>query len=463
MMSGTMKNLLKWTVTLLLAASVFLIPTGELFTTQLQLFFAITILFVCVLAFEFMPAMVPSMLLTIFYVVTGLAPVSVALSPWTNTTIYMVIGAFALAAAMEECELLNRICYWFIVKIGGTFNRVCYAIYFVGLILSFVTFTNHFLIVAVFAYAVAHAMGYTKLCKESGVIMFAGVLGATTTSYWIYNPGVIGIYLPGMQSVYPAAAPTWLGVTLQSLPLAIMPVIVMFVVLKITKSKEFDMGNGKAEFLQKLQALGPVSKAEKICCVILLALIAYVLLQPLHGQNFAYGFMLLPWLLYFPQFKITTAQTLSKINFPLVFFMVACMSIGTVGVNLGLDVFAGQLLINLVGDMPAVGVHFLVLVIVALGNIVLTPYAMAGALSAPLTALALSLGLNPEAIMLTFLTGADIFFFPHEIAVLVAIFSFGLISMKDFIKYATIKTAIGLIFFLLIQFPYWLLLGIIYL
>ncbi len=173
--------------------------------------------------------------------------------------------------------------------------------------------------------------------------------------------------------------------------------------------------------------------------------------------------MLLPWLLYFPQFKITTAQTLSKINFPLVFFMVACMSIGTVGVNLGLDVFAGQLLINLVGDMPAVGVHFLVLVIVALGNIVLTPYAMAGALSAPLTALALSLGLNPEAIMLTFLTGADIFFFPHEIAVLVAIFSFGLISMKDFIKYATIKTAIGLIFFLLIQFPYWLLLGIIYL
>jgi len=454
-------TLIKWIISFVLSSTIFLIPTSELFSSQLRLFFVVTILYICILAFELMPSMVPSMLLTGVYVLLGLADFSTALSAWTNTTIYMVIGAFALVNAMQACGLLDRITFWFIAKIGGTFNRACYAIYLLGAILSLITFTNHWLLVVVLAYSVAQAFGYKTVSKESGLIMFAGALGATTTTYWQYAPGFVGLYQTGMQSVFPGLEVGWLQVLVACWPLVVMPLIVMWLLTKMTNSKNFSIGDGKAEFERRFQSLGKVSKSEKISAVLVVVLLAYLLLQPLHKMNLALGFMILPWILYIPQLKVGDLKALQSINYPLIFFMVACMSIGTVGASLGLNTLAQTILTDALSGTPTFAVHFVILILTALGNIVLTPYAMAGAFSAPISSIALTMGLDPITLMYTFSIGSDIFIFPHEIACLVALFSFGLISMKDFIKYATIKTIVQIVFFAIILYPYWGILGIL--
>ena len=112
----------KWAVTAVLALLVMLIPTNAVFTEDLRLFFTITVTIICVFAFELLPTLAGAVLLSAAYIISGLVPAEVALAPWTNTLIYMTLGAFILANVMEECGLLQRICLWCIAKSGGTFN-----------------------------------------------------------------------------------------------------------------------------------------------------------------------------------------------------------------------------------------------------------------------------------------------------------------------------------------------------
>ena len=89
-LSGTLP---KWITAGILPAAVFLIPTNAVFTAQLQLFFAITIFFICMLAFELLPTLAAAVILSSMYIISGLVPEAVALKPWTNTVLFMAVCA----------------------------------------------------------------------------------------------------------------------------------------------------------------------------------------------------------------------------------------------------------------------------------------------------------------------------------------------------------------------------------
>ena len=165
-------QLVKYLVTLLAPVFILLIPTSEYFTQELRLFFAITIMYLFLIVFDFMDLLVPSILLSAAYILLKLAPANVALSPWTSTLIYMIIGAYALVNVMDECGLLKRISVWCIRKCGGTYNGALYGTFLAGLILGVVTFNNAYLIMVSFAYGVTKSFGYDKPCKEAAIMMF---------------------------------------------------------------------------------------------------------------------------------------------------------------------------------------------------------------------------------------------------------------------------------------------------
>ena len=98
----------------------------------------------------------------------------------------------------------------------------------------------------------------------------------------------------------------------------------------------------------------------------------------------------------------------------------------------------------------------------ALANFILSASAMFAALSAPLTQIAISLNLQPVVVMMAIVLGADMYFLPHEVTTLVVIFSFGMMTMKDFIMLASIKSAVTFVSFLVLQLPYWYLMDWIF-
>lgn len=90
------------------------------------------------------------------------------------------------------------------------------------------------------------------------------------------------------------------------------------------------------------------------------------------------------------------------------------------------------------------------------------PGAMLPTLCAPFAGIALEVGINPLALIMTLIITCDVYIFPHEIACFMILVGFGLISISEFVKLATLKTAMFMVFYALIQIPYWYLIGYIY-
>ena len=116
----------------------------------------------------------------------------------------------------------------------------------------------------------------------------------------------------------------------------------------------------------------------------------------------------------------------------------------------------------IVYSLGAVPVCILTVIIAAASNLVLSASAIYATLSAPLAQIADMLGMNPVTLMMATIVGSDCYFFPHEVTTFVVVFSFGLITMKDFIKLASLKTLLTFAIFCLIEIPYWYLAGLFY-
>lgn len=457
--------LIKWIITFALAAAVTLIPTSGYFTEQMRLFFSFTVFFISILAFELLPVVAAAMLLSTLYIVSGLVPESVALKPWTNTVIFMSLGAFILANVMEEVGLLKRISMWCIYKTGGTYTGALYGFLIAGIVLSILTFTRGYIIIATLAFGLCKVFGYEKPCKESAIIMIVAAVGAFGSATFIYTPVTLGLLEQGMKLVpgQEATVLPWYTCIIYNWPQIFADFFFVWLLTKIFKTKSIvTRGNGREYFREELKKLGPLTSEEKHICIVVSVLFLYVLLQPVHGYSLNYAFMVLPYLLFTPALRAGTTKSISRVNINVLAFMAACMSIGVVGMQLGFTPFIKESVPPLLSSLHPGMVLTIVLIVCALANFILSASAMFAALSAPLTQIAISLNLQPVVVMMAIVLGADMYFLPHEVTTLVVIFSFGMMTMRDFIMLASIKSAVTFVSFLVLQLPYWYLMDWIF-
>lgn len=139
-------NLLKWLVCLGIPLGIYLIPLNELYTREIRWFLVISVLAILTIAFDFFNVMVPAILMPIGFLLAKVAPAAVIFSPWSQTLVYVIIGAFLLARVMEEVGLLKRIAYWCILKSGGSFKGTVWGVFVAGLVLGTITFGNAYVL-----------------------------------------------------------------------------------------------------------------------------------------------------------------------------------------------------------------------------------------------------------------------------------------------------------------------------
>ena len=74
--------------------------------------------------------------------------------------------------------------------------------------------------------------------------------------------------------------------------------------------------------------------------------------------------------------------------------------------------------------------------------------------------IAVDAGMNPLVIYSVMTLGLDQIVFPYEYALYLMYFSFGYISMKEFIKYFSVKLVLGFVCLCLLMIPFWKLTGL---
>lgn len=447
---------IKWLITILVPLCVALIPTNDVYTDTMRIFFVITLAGIMLMAFETMNMMVVSLLLPIAYMIF-LAPANIVFSGWTVATPYVCVGAMLLANVLTSVGILNRIAYWCIAKCGGSFKMTCYGVLLVGLIISLMTGVMGGLLVCTFAFGVCKAFGMER-SKETAIIMMVALFGTATAEMFIYKPVFMSLINSSVQAFIPTFGIKYLDLMLHNWPFLLFCALMIEVYCRLFHAKA-DV-NGKEYFQQKLQELGKTSSAEKKGAVLTAAVVLYMVSSQWTGLPMDYGLMIIPWFAFLPGIKIGSDSDVRLINYEMIFFMMACMGIGAVSSYVGV---ANLVSVGFAEKLVPYGATVALLVIYVIGvvvNFLMTPMAMLAAFTGPVTQIALSLGVNPLSAVYTFYFACDQIILPYEYANYLLAYSFGVMSMKHFIQLTGTKMIVGTVFLVIIMFPYWKLIGI---
>ncbi len=453
---------IKWLVTIVVPALLLCIPTNSTFTADIRMFLVITLAGILVLAFEFFDSMVPAVLIPIFYMAFDLAPVTTIYGGWTAKTPMMVFGALLLAAILEKTGLLERIAYFCIIKTGCSYRGVGWGLYIAGVISALITSVNSWAVYAVITLGVIKSLDLGLSRQTAGLVAIAStsVLG----NYgWLYAPANVALFSGGLLQADPSIVITWTSAWLNNLPSIFFGFVFTAIVLYVLVPKtELE---AKEVFEVKYHDLGGIGRQEKMTIVIFCGMLLYLVTYNWHGLAPEWAFLFVPWLFFLPGIEIADSQTLKRMNYSLLFLIVAFLGIGNTASYLGISQIVSDLLTpSLSGMVEMTGgtmlISGMIFLVGFLLNLVLTPFAIYGAFTMPLAQLAADLGFNPLFIQYVLVAAGDSIVLPYESVGYLLFYSLGYCTLKDWLKIFGLKSAMLLLWTVFICTPYWNLIGV---
>ena len=449
--------LLKWFIVIISPILVLCLPVQGAFTQPIRTFFAMTVCAILIFALEVMPNFVASILLPAAYVFFGLVPGAVAWGPWTSTMPWMMVSSFVLAIILESTGILKRISYWCMIKTGGTYRGIVFGLAIAGIICSFLAPATLLIAMAALVYGICKSLDLGKSKAAAGITLNTAMV-MTTCMFFIYSPGQMGLIFNSATSVIPIQV-TYTEMLLHQW--VYLPMIFVFTYINAKLCKPEGDLQGKSFFETEYARLGKMSAAEKKSVAIMLALLLFLLTGSLHKIDMSWGFILAGCLFYFPGINVGTPEDIRRTDFSFIFFITACLSIGTVSTVLGVGQLISNLLVPMLSKACSIGAIALVWFFAVLINFLLTPLAALSLVGAPIAQIAVDLNINPLVFMYTFYNGIDQVLLPYEFVTNLIFFSFGLVHLKDFVKLYGIKMVLSFIWLMLLVIPYWHLIGLI--
>lgn len=452
-----LKSAVGWALTLAPPLALLLIPGGEVYTDKIKIFFAISVMGIAMFCLDEMDNAIAGILMMTLYAVTGLAPVEVVFSPWTTPIPWFILGTLLLVVILEDTTILRRIACRCIILTGGTYKGIVWGVTFTAII-SIIIVPGTWTCLAVAALCVSIIKAFDLgVSRAAGGIMMAACFGFHGASAFVYSPSGMGMFMAMSKDVV-AMNTNFADYFLNNIVFVPLPFLLAFIITRIMKPEREI--NGKAFFAEQLEALGPMSMGDKKVLGVLLALMLYLFTAQWHGRNMLWGFLLAPVVLYLPGFNIGRREHFNKINFSVLFFIVACMSIGTVASRVGAGAFLTNAILPSLQSAGSWSFLSIVYVFGVLVNFLLTPLAAMSAISPVLSQISLDLGVSPMATTFSFYIGLDQLLLPYEIGTYLIFFAFGFIYLKDFVKTCAIKLALTTVWTLAIAIPYWTFIGL---
>ena len=448
---------------LIVPVIILLVPQSEVLTRNAKVFLALTVWFLMWAAFEVTNLLSPSVLYPALMVLCQVTSVQTAYSSWQSLIPPTIIMAFIISYVLDECGLLKRICYWVVKTCGGSFKRTMVALYVACLAVSAATFANAEVIIATFCFGLCKAFDLAKT-REAAIIMMVGMVAASTSRAFIYYPLFMGSMLGSTAVVDPSFNITAVGLFARNWPMLIFAFL--FIALMFVGSKKNGVGSviserGAAYFENEYAKLGQMSKDEKKAALLAVLLMVLVIITPLFGINCMFAFIIVAALMYMPGINLGTTQVIERIPLGTLVFVASCMGIGAVCNEVGLTAHLAALLTSLLGGASVIGTLLVILAFGVAANFAMTPLSMFAAFGGPLLAMAVSLGISPEAILYTFLFSGDMVFLPYEFVTYLIFFSFGMMTTGQFVKYHALKNGATVVFFAAVMLPYWHLIGLL--
>ena len=402
-----------------------------------------------------------SLLLLLGYIVFKVAPPAVVLGMWTTPMMYLIIGSYIMASAVNRSGLGKRLAYIYATRYIRSYTSLIIGAYVLGFLLSIfipLSFARSFLIMSVLVILAKDAKMPTPDIVNLGVAVFAG--SVPVSLILLTGDSVLSMMAIGMSG----QSLGWVGwVQYMSIPGIVATLITIFVHLKIYKPRGNFQPN-KERMLATLTEMGPVKPVEWRTLFWCVVTVVGWMTESLHGIHPGWVsigtaiFMALPFV-----GGAVGPASWNDVPLGILLFVLAALSIGKVGDISGMNMWLAN------SFLPSVAPDniFLFGAIIAVVGIIL--HMCIGSVMAVLSvtipafvAFGVKAGLNPLIpALFCFTVVYSQYLLPfHHMNILVGVGEKqGGFTDKDILRLGLPLSVIPFILVLLVEIPLWKLFG----
>ena len=453
----------KWMGTFITLIIIWVMSQKYNLDYKTSMFFIITIFAVLLWCFSLIPDAITGLLLPVLYVIFKVSSPNVAFKSWTSTIPWLVLAAMLMSTMLNETGVARRIAIWSIAKFGKTFATILLGITLAGIIITpFIpSVIAKVVIFNIITMGLIETLGYKPKSLEATLLTMAGffVISTFRLGFATGDSGII-IGLNYAQQVTGHTL-TWMQYLIHNLPYIFFYTFgSLGVLILFTKNAE-PLKKEKRELLEKKYLdLGKIKDKEKMAFIMMGFALLFMSTESIHKINSAWILVVLSSLFFIPKINLLNTDSLKKINFLSLLFIVGAMSIGSVA--------SETQAINIIKDFLQpffTGSTFSVITASYISgillNFLLTPLAAMSSFTMPLIQLGLENGINPYVMTYIFQVSLDQYLLPYEFAGLLLVYTSGYVSLKILVKILVVRMFLGLVILLGIAYPWWNILGII--
>lgn len=460
---------LKWLLSLLIPAGAYFavqtaVQADPSLNPHLPMFFAITLWAITVWATDILPAVPSAAAMTFLYLLCNVAPAPVIFGAWGAFLPWICFGALILSEALEQTGLTRRLALQLMHLVGATFTRIVVSLMTVGMFMAFLLpdIMCRVIIFVAIAHGLVMALELDPKSRISSAIIMAGFCSATSPGYgFLTGTEMSLIAMDQIKSII--TIPTWGEYALANLPFIILYCCFsIFMCVKIIPGKEHipHEDHLKEVVAERLRDMGPMTTQEWKLLILMICAITGLLTSKWHGLNGYFLYALIAICCYLPWIGLASFENVRKLNVGFLVFIVACLGMGSVAVHLGAAKWFASLVVPLIDGLSPIWLVLSSYLSAVAVNFMLTPLAAVSALSLPWAEIAQHVNMNPLPMLYSFLYGLDQYIFPYEYALYMYIFSTGYITPKHMFKRLGLRILFVAVILMLLQVPYWKLIGL---
>jgi anion transporter len=433
----------------------------------LALFVAVFVLYI----FESLPASVISIAIVPLLVVLRITDVGAALSGFSSTSTYLVIGSFILAAGMVKSGLGRRITCFVLMRVGTEPIRLSFGLMLVNIIMAFMipsSTARTVMLLPICISIIEQFKGESKakvryainilltLCITSSTIS-AGILTST-----ISNPMAVDYIQSATGQLITFGQWFVWGFP----PALLMTVVSWLIIQLIFRVDKVENENGREYLEAEIQKMGKIKRAE----VITAAAIAFSVLLWIFGSGFGIDStsvaLLGAVMLFIPKLSVLEWEDCQKnVYLSVVFIISGGISLGAAMAKTGASAWlADQVFGFISSDMGLLAVVIIVIVIVQFMHAFFVGTAtMANAFFPILISVAAKVNVNAACIIMpaAFMIGGYPVLFFFNTTPNILCYDAGYIKAVDFLKIGIPISVAACLVYSLCAYLYWPMSGLL--
>jgi anion transporter len=450
-------------LSLILAILLWVLPLPGNLSVAGRKTLVVTLFTVVWWVFSIIPPAYATLMMLLGYLLLGLATPEVVFRIWTLPLMWLIIGSFLISAAVTKSGLAQRVAYFFMSRYATSYRSLIVLTYVLGFVLGFLIphpFPRALLLMSLMR-AIIQKAGMNQ--ADSGSVGLSVFVSTTVTStILLTGDSTLNLATVGFSGL----AVGWLEWAKYMAVPGILASLLMMGLHLLVFRQTGPIWIDHAALRLEQEKLGAISRDELMTLLWVLAALVLWTTDAIHHIDPAWISLIAVVGLSLPRVgDVLDAKDISGgINWPILFFVMGALAIGTVGMTTGMsDWLAANLMPAVPPQNPYLFAALIGVSTMLIHMVLGSALACMSIAAPPMVQYAVSAGWNPLFPALLVYTAVSIhYLFPFQhVAILLGQGETGGYSTRQVLKYGLPLTLVAIVVMILVEVTWWLAIGMI--